>query len=337
MLRKCLFLLGALVTYLALLPGGIRAQTKEVQAEWELGDAPEGGWTVGDRIPLRLTATYPDGLQVALPELPQAWGPFEVLEQATPEPVANEDGTLTLVSEVTVTLWAPGDYQTPSLAVRYQDADGPYGHEVPLPPLTITVVSVLGEGEAQKRDLKPQVPLPRPPLWPWLLGGLLLAVLLGVAGWFALARLRRRAAHAAVAALPLDTRTPQEIAYSELDRIAALDLPARGEIKRHYTLVADCMRDYVHGRYRIPAMDYTTAELITAMRRKRINPEHTALLRDLLDHADLVKFAQARPPIDQARAAVTQARQVVDVTTPGESASQRVSESANSDQASRHV
>jgi hypothetical protein len=298
-----------------LLPQTAHAQSgpEPVRVEWVVDGAPEDGWTVGDRIPLRLRATYSAGMEVTLPELPQAWGPFEVREQALLEPAASEDGTVTAVREASVTLWAPGDYQTPALAVRYRETDGQL-REVPVPPLTISVVSVLDEGETEKHDLKPQISLPRPPLWPWLLGGLLLAALLGAAGWLLLARLRRRTAPASALTVPLDTRPPEEIAYGELDRIAALDLPAQGEMKRHYTLVTDCMRTYVQERYHIPALDRTTEELVSAFRRVRIDRGHTSLLRELLTNADLVKFAQTRPPINQARAVVDQARHIVDVT-----------------------
>lgn len=299
----------------ALLPQAAHAQIgpEPVRVEWAVEGPSQGGWTVGDRIPLRLRATYPAGMEVTLPELPQVWGRFEVREQALLEPIANADGSVTAVREANVTLWAPGDYQTPPLTVRYRDADGQL-REVLAPPLTITVVSVLGAGETEKRDLKPQISLPRSPLWPWLLGGLSLAAVLGVAGWLLLARLRRYTTPLPATTVPLDTRPPEEIAYEELDRIAALDLPAQGELKRHYTLVADCMRTYVEGRYRIPALDRTTEELVMAFRRARVERDHATILRELLSATDLVKFAKARPAINQARAAVDQARHIVDVT-----------------------
>jgi hypothetical protein len=318
-MRRILFFFGLAGACLALWGTVVHAQIgpEPVISKWTVGDAPEGGWTVGDRIPLRLSATYPARLEVTLPELPERWGPFEVLEQTLLEPVENENGTLTAVREATVTLWSPGDHQTPPLAVHYRDADDQL-RESYVPPLKITVVSVLSEGETEKRDLKPQAALPRPPVWPWVLGGLLLTALVAVAGWFLLTRLRRRTAPASAPTMPLDTRSPQEIAYSELDRIAALDLPAQGELKRHYTLVADCMRTYVKGRYLIPALDRTTEELITAFRQARVHRDHASLFRDLLAEADLIKFAKARSTIDRARAAIGQARHIVDVTKIGD-------------------
>ena len=315
--QRGLLFLGLLAIGLGLTAGVVWAQANAdpVQAEWEIGGAPEGGWTVGDPIALRLRATYPAEMQVSLPELPGEWGPFEVREQTLLPPVENEDGTFTAVREAMVVLWTPGDHATPPLAAHYRDADGQL-YESYAPPRAITVASVLNEGETDKRDLKSQVSLPSPSRWPWVLGGLLLAALLGLVGWFVLTRLLRQTAPVHAPAAPLDTRSPEEIAHSELDRIAALDLPGKGKLKRHYTFVGDCMRAYVQGRYRVPALDRTTHELMTAMRQNQTNRDHTALVRDLLTQADLVKFAKARPPVAQARDTVAQARHIVDITTP---------------------
>jgi hypothetical protein len=311
-LRKGFFL-GLFITLgLVFSTGVVGAQAERpVLVEWRFGAAPEGGWTVGDRVPLQLKAVYPAELEVILPELPQEWGAFEVREQTLLAPVENEDGTLIAVREATVTLWTPGDHATPPFAVHVRDT-GDQLYELPVQPLSITIASVLSEGETEKRDLKAQISLPYPSRWPWVLGGLLLAALLGTVGWFVLKRWLRRGAPAYLPVAPLDTRSPEEIAYSELDRIEALDLPGKDELKRHYTLVSDCMRAYVQGRHHIPALDRTTRELMNAMRQSRINREQVALLHDLLTQADLVKFAKAHPAIAQARATLTQARHIVE-------------------------
>jgi hypothetical protein len=298
--------------FFALFPS-LRAQMNEVRVVWDIGDAPVNGWTVGDAIPLRLTATYPDEASVTLPELPQNWGTFEVREQSLLQPVDNQDGTQSVAREAKVTLWAPGDHQTPRLAVHYRDADQKL-HEIAVPPILVTVVSVLQEGDTEKRDLKPQVSLPRPPIWPWILGGLLLVLVLGIVSWVLLTRWQRRAPPTNAQLPSADRRPPHVIAYGELARIASLNLPSRGKVKYHYTLVADCMRTYVEGRYHIPAMDQTTEELVSAFRAVRVERTHSALFRELLTEADLVKFAKLRPPNDRVDAVLARAEHIVDIT-----------------------
>lgn len=310
------YLLLALVTF--------QSQAQEpITASWETDAPPEGGWTVGDPIPLRLRVTYPADLDVTVPELPAQWGPFEVREQELLEPTQDADGHVTVVREVTVVLWSPGEHETPPFAVHYREADSVV--EVPVSPLTITVASVLTEegdqdGRIEKHDLKPQASLPRPPIWPWLLAAVLVAMLLFLAIQRLLPWLRQRRTTGSEEMEPVDDRFPEEIAYEELERVVALDLPAQSEFKRHYTLVTDCVRTYLEGIYFIPAMDRTTGELIFALRKARLGGEMLPSLRALLEEADLVKFAKLAPSVERARDAVIQARRLVDITKPDRTA-----------------
>jgi hypothetical protein len=106
---------------------------------------------------------------------------------------------------------------------------------------------------------------------------------------------------------------PEVIALAELERVAALNLPARGDFKQHYTLVVDALRRYVEARYGVEAMDLTTFELVDALERRRV---HVDGLEPLLNEADLVKFAKFAPSGDSATAAVNRAREIVIHTTP---------------------
>ena len=314
--------LAVKVTLLALacsllLPAPAWCQSQDpVTATWEIGEPPDGGWTLGDLIPLRLLITYAEGVEVSTPQLPRVWGAFEVRDQTLLAPQLNYDSTVTLIFETRVTLWSPGEHETPPLAVRYRNRDGTLGEVAP-PPLAVVIASVLSGEELEKRDLKPQASLPRPPVWPWFLLGLLLAALL----YFALRWLRSRRQQRGEPAPgePQDDRFPEEIAYEELDHIAALDLPAAREFKRHYTLVTDCVRVYIEGIIAIPAMDRTTEQVTTALRRTDMSQEALGSLHRLLSEADLVKFARLRPSADQARVLLAQARAFIDETKPARS------------------
>jgi len=308
-----------LFVYLLLALASVCSHAQEpVVATWEVDAPPEGGWTVGDPIPLRLRVTYPAGFDVTLPELPAQWGPFEVREQELLELAQDADGQVTAIREATVVLWSPGTHETPPFAIHHREAGKL--REVPVLPLSITVASVLTEEDAEKHDLKPQASLPRPPIWPWLLATVLAAMLLFLAIQRLLPWLRQRRTAGLEDVEPVDDRFPEEIAYEELERVAALDLPAQGEFKRHYTLVTDCLRTYLEGIYLIPAMDRTTGELILALRQARLGVEMLPSLRALLEEADLVKFAKLAPSVERARDAVIQARRLVDVTKPDRTA-----------------
>lgn len=186
-------------------------------------------------------------------------------------------------------------------------------------PITLTVNSVVTDtallAEMDIHGLKPQVGLVRD--WTgWVLMGVgIFVALLGLvilALWLLVWRKRRTESERTV----IDNRLPEEIAYDQLDHIHGLSLPERNRMKEHYTLVTDCVRQYAEGIYNIPAMDRTTAEFTTAMRKVRVSREHIDLFRDLFLESDLVKFAKFIPDISEAEQSVSQARHIVDITKP---------------------
>jgi hypothetical protein len=184
-------------------------------------------------------------------------------------------------------------------------------------PLRLTVTSVLTDTEqTDLRDLKPQADLPFD--WRaagWVALGVLGLAALALAGVL-LARRLRRPARVAAPAPVVDARPPEEIAYAELTRIEELHLVEAGEIKQHYSLTADCLRRYLGGLYGAPALDRTTDELARLLRRRRADSSIARAALNILEESDLVKFARARPPAEQARGLVGRVRAFVDRTRP---------------------
>lgn len=298
---------------------GVPAFAQEpISANWETDIPPEGGWTIGDLITIRLQATYSADFKVAIPELSDQWGPFEVQSQNLTEPSQNSDGSLTVIREATVILWAPGEHETPEFEINYEDGDENI-NVLRVTPISISIESVLAEGELEKQDLKPQASLPKPAIWHWVLIGILAAIVVIIIAWFLLHQWRKRRSSETEVLEVIDTRLPEEIAYEELDRITLLDLPARGEYKHHYELVTNCVRSYLERIYKIPAMESTTGEIMSSLRSLRLSQMSKDIipsLRSLLDESDLVKFAKLDPSIERARDTVAQARSIVDITKP---------------------
>jgi hypothetical protein len=275
--------------------------------------------TVGDRITLRLEVKHPSNSKVELPHLDEEWGNFEVIEQTGARTVSQGDGTSVTGQDIVVSLFEPGQYETPRLLVTHQKEDGSV-EELAAPVIPLQIRSVLVEGDTELRDLKPQAILPVPPLWPWLLAAfmafsLVLGAVVGTGLW--LYHRRRRAVELPGVPLPvIDPRPPEVIAYAELDRIAALDLPAQHKIKEHYSLVTDCLRRYIEHRYQIPALEQTTSELKASFSVALIASEVVRKFLSIFQEGDLVKFARYRPQPQDAYELLDEARTIVKVTTP---------------------
>lgn len=317
-LRITLYVLLLTLSFICFVSPTAAQTPTDAKAKLFLKTPKDQPLTVGDRITLRLEVTHPADSQVALPQVPEQWGPFEVVEQSPPDSVENNDGTTTTGKDIVITLFEPGQYQTPPLVVTHSQANGSQ-EELGTPVVQLTITSVLTD-DTDLRDLKPQAELPLPPIWPWVVATILasifvLGLLAGLVLW--VYDRRRRRASLELAPIPfIDTRPPEVIALTELDRIESLNLPARNEIKGHYSLVDVCLRRYIEGRYQIPALEQTSAELRTAFRKSATPAEDAAEFMDIFSESDLVKFARYVPHADNVNGLVNRARHLVHTTTP---------------------
>jgi len=306
MIKKSLALFPLLL--ILLLAGTAVAQT-EVTATLA---APQEALTVGDPLNLTLTVTHPTGYRVIPPdftEFEEGWGDFVVASQSPATTVENGDGTATTTIEIDARLFAPGTFATPPLTISVTDGAGQLG-EVTAAPVPVQINSVLVEGDTELRDIKPQAELPYANLLPWLLGGLLLALLAGGVYWL----WRRRQAQLALAAV--DTRTPAEIALDDLAAIERLGLPEQGRFKEHYSLVTNTVRHYIETVYGIPMMERTTGEIRAELAQTGMDRAVRQQLISFLQESDFVKFADITPRTAEAYALLAQGRALVEAAQP---------------------
>jgi hypothetical protein len=289
----------------ALLAAPASAQSGQIQAT--LTPPPSGELTVGDPVILALAVTHPSGYQVILPELPVIWGDFTVQSQAPATTVANPDGSETTTQLIDTRLFAPGDFSTPPLEISLADPSGAL-LQVSVPTATVSIVSVLVDGDTALRDIKPQAELPFLNLTPWIIGGGLLALAgMGVFIWKR--TLRSRAIRASI-----DPRLPPEVALDELARILSLGLPEQALFKDYYTLLSDCIRFYIEAAFLISAMERTTAEIHASLRAQGVDALLSGQFVSFLSTCDLVKFSKFRPDVAEAHQALASARTLIEST-----------------------
>jgi hypothetical protein len=305
--RKKLLLVPMIIIVLFLVANKASAQSEiPVEATISIGDAD---FQVGDPVPITLSVVHPDDYQVIFPQLDANWGEFIVQGQSPASTSTNGDGTSTTTQVVDARLFAPGEYDTPPVAITVTDGTGELA-EVIAQSAVVTISSVLVEGDTELRDIKPQAELPYLNLLPWIVAAVVFAVIFGLIlfAW------RKRRARLALAAV--DTRLPHEIALDELARINGLGLPKDGRFKEHYTLVSDCIRLYMERTYEIPVLERTTSEIQVNLKSKNIFTEVSRHFVSILDVSDLVKFSKFQPDIASAGHLIDDARQLVIETKP---------------------
>lgn len=266
---------------------------------------------VGDAIALELRVVHPAGYRLLPPELGETWGAFEVWELSPIVVTGNGDGTETSQQTITVTLWEVGAFATPPLPLRVSTNGGEIV-ETTAVSTTITIESVLVEGDSQLRDIKPQATLPFPPVWPWYAGGGLVAAFVGWRVW------RRVQRGKTAVSAPVDPRTPTQIIMDELSRVMIQDLPAAGRFKEQYTLVSDLLRRYLTEAHRFPAIDMTTAEVRAAITQTGFRSDERKALLGLLEMADWVKFTDMTPSVTAANEYPIRVLELIKATAPGE-------------------
>lgn len=269
----------------------------------------DGEYTVGDPLPLLLSVNHPAGHQVLQPQLDASWGDFLVNSQSAGTTITNPDGSETTNLLIDARLFSPGTYNSPPLTITVSDAAGQLT-ETTAQPVSVDIASVLVEGDADLRDIKPQAALPYIDYLPWIAG--VGALALGMGGLYFI--YRRQRSQLALAAV--DNRLPHEVAFDELNRVEDLKLPHAGRFKEHYTLVSDCIRVYMEKTYQFPVLERTTGEIKANLKRTMVSNEIANQFIDLLDESDLVKFSKFTPDVASARRLLVQGREIVEITKP---------------------
>lgn len=235
---------------------------------------------IGEPIELTLIVEIPETASVTLPTFPMQWGAFLVREAGALTETTN-DGIRTLRQTLRVLLWQIGAFETPHTRVTYQLPGAAAPQELQVEPVTITVNSVLQPDDLALRPFRPPVALPCFPWWLATFG------LIGVvAGTFWTLRFLRRWRSSSERRLSESGHHPA--ARAAVQRIESLNV-LDGTV---YALAADCVRHYIVERFGVMATDLTTSELLSSM--EVVNAQRRHELRQLMERADLVKFAQAQ-------------------------------------------
>ena len=240
----------------------------------------------------------------------------DLLSDTTPRPVAELPPGVRILSveplrrgadrvftgTARIAFYRTGKRETPVFGIPWVQIVTGHRSTVTHEPVEIEVTSTIPAGNPPLRDIRePDSPPAFGAFWA-LIGA---ASAAGIA-WLA-ARLlkRRRRAKPELAAAPPPPPPPPDPYTAALARLEAIDSEnwsARGDVARHYELVADALRDYLEAARGIPARERTTTELLWSLPPGLAEGGLRRRVQEVLGEADLVKFAKLRPaPNESAR------------------------------------
>jgi hypothetical protein len=116
--------------------------------------------------------------------------------------------------------------------------------------------------------------------------------------------------------LPEATRhvDPHERAFIKLQALENKELLEKEEYEEFQVELTHIVREFLSGKYRVPALESTSRELIDKLKGTKFPNKKLPVLRELLTMADLVKFAKAEHPGDFHKRMLLEAREIVKMT-----------------------
>lgn len=205
-----------------------------------------------------------------------------------------------LENTLDITFWDPGPQalRHPSLSFQYGDSLYQYPYsgvsEVFIaPPFDL---SELENDSIDIADIKPIIKEDKN-LSDYYYVLIILAGLLGLGLiWFLLTRLSKRDVQTGLKEIIV--KPPAHvIALDRLHDLKEEELWQKGQIKEYQSKLTFAIREYLENRYDIQALESTTDEISRELKEHNFNVDDEIALKEILQVADLVKFAKATPEL----------------------------------------
>ncbi|WP_289645173.1 hypothetical protein [Maribacter aestuarii] len=246
---------------------------------------------IGEQIQWKVTVDVDSTDQVFFPE-GQTFSPLETVEAFATDTTRKKD-RLTLQKIYALTQFDSGAYKLPAQRIEINGV-GYFTDS-----MLINVETVPVDTVAQKMyDIKPLINVEKsnPDWWKYLLiGFLILAVLGGLFYWF-FVRKKPLTEEEKEALLP-----PYDRALLELKRLENSKYLIQDEYKEYYSELTDIVRSYLEEDAHVSALESTTDQLIEKLELLRdsgeleLDTDTIIQFKNILQTADLVKFAKSKP------------------------------------------
>lgn len=246
---------------------------------------------IGEQVQWTVTVDVDSMAQVIFPE-GQTFSPLETVEAFATDTIRKKD-RLTLQKIYALTQFDSGAYKLPSQRIEIN------GTGYMTDSMLINVANVPVDTVAQQMyDIKPLINVKKTntEFWKFLIIGILvLLVLGGLYYWFVL-RKKPLTEEEKVALLP-----PYDRALLELKRLENSKYLIQDEYKQYYSELTAIVRSYLEEDAHVTALESTTSQLIEKLEllkdagELKLDDDTIRQFQQILETADLVKFAKNKP------------------------------------------
>lgn len=277
---------------------------------------------IGGQIDLKLEVSQPYGLTLKFPTFKDTIvKSVEVVEVGKIDTLSRANGRIEMVQKVRITSFDSGLHYIPPMQVEVWSKTAKSiasSNENGL-----NVVNPFSDVDPKKGVYDIKTVINTPFLFSELLAYwwvLVLLILIGVGGFYLVKYLKSRNASLATIFKPEAPKIPPYVvALQELERIREEKIWQKGQEKQFYTQLTEVLRTYIEEQFGVAALESTTDELISMMKRsKTVDDRLLKLLKDILEQADLVKFAKYIPLSEENDTSLSQSLRFVQETKPVE-------------------
>lgn len=254
---------------------------------------------IGDQVRLTVRISLPNGMPfkaVKIKEALQQVPKVELVEAGSLLTVAQSPQQI-LEQQFVLTSFEAGEYQIPAITIDFEE-NGLIKSASAVAPLSLKVSTLPVNPE--RDTLRPIKDINREEvrLSDFIFPALIVVTLLGLLGFSIYYLMRRKRKQQPAPVLPPPPPPPvYETALQKLLELEQSDLLDRGEVNVFQTQLTYILREYLEGRYGINALESTTDDILESLRHIALSDEWRLQLRQMLQTADLVKFAKAEPPL----------------------------------------
>lgn len=258
---------------------------------------------IGEQILYQINVETDSTNLVVFPE-GNTFSPLEVVESLGAD-TTRVQNKFQLLKEYSLTQFDSGSYTIPQQRIIINNK--PFLTDS----IRVEVADVaVDTTQQQMYPIKPSVEVPKSfsiPVWVWWL--LLILVILGVSVFFFIKRRREKALE--------NKLPPYEQAMKDLDELDKSTLIENREVKEYYSRLTYAVRRYLDEKVYDRAMESTSTELIDFLEAQQksgvlhLHGKTLQNLKQILQRADLAKFAGSRPDVITAKEDRNKTRMII--------------------------
>jgi hypothetical protein len=256
---------------------------------------------IGDQVRWNIEVVHDPQIQVQFPEVGNSIKidsarEIEILSSIH-DTIEQQSGMQKQTFSFLLTVFDSGYYVIPPVELKFKNSTQDSFQIALSEPILLTVRGIEIDTTAQIKPIK------EPLKMPFVLSEIIMEILLGVGVLVLLAAVilyfKFRKKKAPVVKRIIRKEPPHETALKKLRELEEKKLWQQGQVKQFYSELSEIVREYIELRWNIPALESTTDEIMNGIIATAITGKMKEELGQLLQTADLVKFAKANPLADQ--------------------------------------